>query len=775
MKFRILPMLLLLCTLSATAQDFPHFMQLSPDGRMITMGKNDNQDLYNQSIIRNIYLDFPQSNYWTLLTQNYQNKIDLPATMTVDGTVYDSVGVRFKGQTSYSQTTSSQKKSFNISTDYVHDAQELMGYKTLNLNNCFQDPSFMREVFFQSQIKRHVPVAQSAFVNLFINNQNWGLYPNVQQLNGDFLKEWFLSNDGTNWRADKPPGAPGGIGMWGDGTAALNYLGNDSNQYKNYYTLKSTDKAQPWGDLITACQRLANTSNVQFDSILNNYLDIDRALWFLASEILFSDDDSYIYKGKMDYYCYWESETGRLTPQEYDGNSVMANNHVNWSLYYNAGNANYPLLARLLSHPDYRQRYLAHMRTLISEVYDTSISNGIIEGYFNQIDSFVLADPKKLYSYNSFIQEKNAIKAWVQNRKNYLSNDIELSQSAPIITDVSYYTNNVQWQVPNANEVVTVKATVTSNPGVSNVKLYYCNGLVGRFYWVYMYDDGLHNDGAAGDGVYAGEIPAQSATSWMRYYVEAISSNLYSTRSYSPVGAEHDVYVYQVFPSLAADTTVVINELMAINQTTASDSYGEYDDWVELHNTSTTTIDLSNYYLSDNELNLTKFQFPIGTSMLPGDYLIIWADEDGWQGPLHANFKLSGSGEKLYLLNANMELLDSISWSQQIADAGFARVPNGFGPFVIQGPTFNYNNNLTNIQEVEAINAISIFPNPANEWLNVSLKGNSESEIVLFDISGRVVQSFPFANDLLINTSNYENGVYFIRHDKSAARLLIQR
>ena len=56
--------------------------------------------------------------------------------MVFDGETYDSVGVRFKGQTSY-MNVSGQKKSFNITTDAFIDGQNVKGYNITNLNNCF--------------------------------------------------------------------------------------------------------------------------------------------------------------------------------------------------------------------------------------------------------------------------------------------------------------------------------------------------------------------------------------------------------------------------------------------------------------------------------------------------------------------------------------------------------------------------------------------------------------------------------------------------------------
>ena len=70
----------------------------------------------------------------------------------------------------------------------------------------------------------------------------------MQQLNKEFLKEWFLTNDGSNWRADRPPGSGGGGGGgWGDGTAAMNYRGPDSTDYQPYYTPEVIDQAATLG------------------------------------------------------------------------------------------------------------------------------------------------------------------------------------------------------------------------------------------------------------------------------------------------------------------------------------------------------------------------------------------------------------------------------------------------------------------------------------------------------------------------------------------------
>ncbi len=774
--------LLLLWSISPNlAQNLPPKMRISADGHRLITGDQAPTGLYDSAIVRTINLNFAQPNYWTLLTSNYSSKTDLPATMTVDGVTFDSVGVRFKGQTSYMGTTNSQKKSFNITLDYVRPKQSLMGYQTLNLNNCFQDASFLREVFFQRQIRRHIPAAQSCFVQLTINGQNWGLYPNVQQLNKDFLSEWFFSNDGANWRADRPDGStgggPGGPG-WGDGTAALNYLGTDTAQYQKYYTLKSSDIDNPWSHLIATCNALNSTPLAELPNVLPNFLDIDRTLWHLASEIAFSDDDSYVHKGKMDYYLYYEPETGRMTPLEYDGNSVMELNLAGWSPFYNETKVNYPLLNRILAVPMWRQRYLAHLRTIIQDEMDPAVCNAMLDNYQAQIAPLVQADPKKLYSYNQFLSEVGVLKNFIATRRTNLLNNSEVKQPAPVIASAALLNAaGAVWVQPLAGEVANVQAQVSSSVGIFGVNLFYSNQLTGNFTATPMFDDGAHYDGAAGDGLYGAEIPAQTAGAWMRFYIEAVANNPARAVTYLPAGAEHDVFIYQVQTPTAPYSPVVINELMASNSVTIADPQGDFEDWIELYNTSAQTVDLSGYYLSDNPNNLPKYQIPQGQTIPAYGYKIFWADEDGVDGPDHCNFKLSASGEVLFLLTPDLVIADSITFGQQTTDMGFARVPNGAGNFVIQAPTFNANNNSVGLSEqFKDVNNLVLFPNPtATQTFSVRLSELIDgAPICISSLTGQILlEQVPDGLETTVQLRNWAPGIYLVQYGPAVKQLVV--
>jgi Lamin Tail Domain len=139
-------------------------------------------------------------------------------------------------------------------------------------------------------------------------------------------------------------------------------------------------------------------------------------------------------------------------------------------------------------------------------------------------------------------------------------------------------------------------------------------------------------------------------------------------------------------------TGIVINELMPVNSTTVTDNYGQYDDWIELYNLSSSVKDISGYYLSDSKSNKAKWQFPSGTSISEKGYLIIWADKDTTQLGLHANFKLSSLGEKVIFSNQDSIIIDEIVFPAQTLELSFSRVPNGTGEFKWKTPTYNRSN-----------------------------------------------------------------------------------
>ena len=97
--------------------------------------------------------------------------------------------------------------------------------------------------------------------------------------------------------------------------------------------------------------------------------------------------------------------------------------------------------------------------------------------------------------------------------------------------------------------------------------------------------------------------------------------------------------------SLPATAQVHITEFMASNTHTLLDEDGDSSDWIEIQNTSTTNVNLLNWYLTDTASDLTKWAFP-STNLPPGNFMVVFASGKNRRTPgrpLHTNFKLSAS------------------------------------------------------------------------------------------------------------------------------------
>ncbi len=189
-----------------------------------------------------------------------------------------------------------------------------------------------------------------------------------------------------------------------------------------------------------------------------------------------------------------------------------------------------------------------------------------------------------------------------------------------------------------------------------------------------------------------------------------------------------------LFTFISSAQSVVINEFLASNNNNITDNYGEYEDWIEIYNPTSTAFNISGLYISDDLQNPLLFQIATGndsTIIQPGDYIILWADKDPEQGVLHIDFKLSGSGEQIGLFDAMGNVIDSISFGSQNADISYGRSPDASNNWVYFSETTPGYSNITYYltPSMVAVN----FPNTANNIVNISVFAN-----VSWDVSSPV-------------------------------------
>ncbi len=214
---------------------------------------------------------------------------------------------------------------------------------------------------------------------------------------------------------------------------------------------------------------------------------------------------------------------------------------------------------------------------------------------------------------------------------------------------------------------------------------------------------------------------------------------------------------------------LALNELMAINDTTIADNYGEFDDWIEITNSGSSSINLSNHFLTDDISEPFKFAFP-DTVINPGEYFIVWADDDPGQGSMHADFKLTSAGEEVFLLYSLM-VIDDVEFPPLQTDVSYGRWPDATGAWEILSIATPgaQNQGGTGISGPDELILGISAPNPICSHGLISIQGvRGIVRLDVYDLSGRLVDT-PFEDEIVNSesfswdASSLSTGVYFLR------------
>ena len=475
------------------------------------------RSLYDPKILRTLFLDFERDDWFEELTTFYRTDVEIPATLIADGKKYAGVGVHFRGSSSYLMVRSSLKKSFNVSIDHSIPRQRLEGFRTLNLLNGNQDSTFLREVMFSHVARNYIPVPRVNYVKVVINGANWGVYQNAEQFNKDYLKDAYGTRGGVRWNVHRNQ----------RGVGALTYRGDDPANYSAYElrTKRSEKKdANAWKRLVSFCKVLNDTPTDELHAVLPKVLDIDEVLWYCALENVFLPSDGYMNQG-YDYRIY-EDKSHRFHLISHDCNEILqaptrrrGRASLTSGPLFNSTNRLRPILHRLLAVPEWRARYLAHVRTIAVRWLNWKVIGPVCKSIHELIADEVAKDDKKLFSTRTWkgSLENGRGYQWplrrlVEERRENLLSHAALLGPWPELSDVKH---------EKSENGVMVRARVGGKAAVSKVLLHFRAGKNPIYKVIGMHDDGKHGDGAAGDGVFGASIAPVVSKRPTTFYVEA--------------------------------------------------------------------------------------------------------------------------------------------------------------------------------------------------------------------------------------------------------------
>lgn len=678
------------------------------------------------------------------LYENVASDHEFRASVTIIGNgmyeVMDDVGFRLRGNTS----RHAAKKSFKIAFNTFVPGRKLQGVEKLNLNGEHNDPSVIRSKLSWDLFQTlGLPAPRANHAKVYINGDYFGLYINVEHIDDNFLLSRFGDDSGNLYKCLYP--------------ADLTYRGPDARDYypnasgRPYELKLKDDFAEGYDDLAHFIDRLNHTPDAVFADTLEALFDVNGFLRSLAVDVVTGSWDDYWFL-QNNYYLYFDPaiQRFRYLPFDFDNTFGIDWFGIDWGQrdVYAWGHPSEarPLTSRILQVQTYRDRFSFYLRRTLDQAAHPDVLLPRLDTLYARIRQAAITDPYRPRDYGYTVQDFDdsytqalrdhvtyGLQPFIEDR--YASALVQLEEVnvRPILSEA-----RLSPTLPSAADSLRFLVRVEDEtPEVSVLLRYQLAG--GPEETLVLLDDGLHHDRAAQDAYYGGvlppfpistTLPPAPASLTLTYWFEASDGRTTTT---SP---------RTLTLSQAANGPLFLNEFMASNDATLADEAGEFDDWVELYNGSSESINLSGYFLTDNLARPDKWILP-DTLLAPGGFLLIWADDDTEQGPLHAPYKLDKDGEQLGLYDPSGALQDSLTFGPQTTDVAFGRSADGSGSWgFMPTPTPEASNaGSTHRTPPAPLAAFSLraFPNPfrTTATLEIRFTRPGPAHLEIFDALGR--------------------------------------
>ncbi len=368
-----------------------------------------------------------------------------PASVEYNGIRLTNIGFRTKGNLSLMSVVNSDsdRYSFKLHLDEYISSQTLYGVRSINLNNSYSDPTYMREVLaYELAEQMGLPTPKYSYVNLIINDELWGLYLAVEQIGASYLERQFGDSTGSLYKA-----------IQGAGTE-LAWVDDSRESYSGL--VQKSDHADEEA-LIHMIYELNNGSDYE------QVLDVENVLNYIALNVVTNNSDSYLGQNKHNYYLYERNGIFSILPWDYNmafgGMGGMrfggrgGRFGGNMSVFDPAGGR--PLVDKLLAVPAYLELYTGYVRDALEGYLATDQFDRRVDEWADLIRDDVKRDPRPFYGYEQFESGIESLKS--TNAENVARLMQELEQGVPTAPDrnqAAYDNSEIE-----ANEVTIARFT----------------------------------------------------------------------------------------------------------------------------------------------------------------------------------------------------------------------------------------------------------------------------------------------------------------------------
>lgn len=259
--------------------------------------------IFQEDAVNEINIEIDEADWQDMLENPLEEEYH-KANVTINGETVGNVAIRTKGNTSLTSVANSDsdRYSFKLDFDYYDNNGNYYGLKKLCLNNNYSDNSSMREyISYKIMGELGLDVPECAYSHITVNGEEWGLYLAVEPVDEVFLAEHFADATGDLYK----PEGKGGTG------ADLVYNGDDISAYTGL-NLKTNLNSSDGKEILALMQALEDGEG------LEEVLDVEKALKYIAANVALANFDSYLGNTTHNFYLY--EENGRFTIIPWDMN-----------------------------------------------------------------------------------------------------------------------------------------------------------------------------------------------------------------------------------------------------------------------------------------------------------------------------------------------------------------------------------------------------------------------------------------------------------------------
>jgi spore coat protein H len=337
---------------------------------------------------------------WRALQENFRANDYYAADVSLDGTRLAQVGIRSRGTGSRNPAKPGLRVDFNR---YV-PTQEYGVYKSLVLDNLFQDASCLRErLAFAVFEAMGIPAPRNAYARFYVNGAYWGLYQVTEPVSKPFLKERLGEESGNLFDYQY-------AFRWD-----FSYRGADPAAYVPVpFEPQTNEDHLDASGLIAFVQAVNETPDAGFAQSMAAWLEVERIVTYVAVENAVSEWDGFVgEEGTNNFYLYQYGGQRRFVfiPWDKDTSFRDVTRPLNWRLETNV------LTRRLFADPGVQQAYLSALRRAATGYVNSRWLGPRLDEAYAQIREAVLQDPNKPMSNAEFEGAVGGLRGLIAQRE----------------------------------------------------------------------------------------------------------------------------------------------------------------------------------------------------------------------------------------------------------------------------------------------------------------------------------------------------------------------